>query len=324
MDIAHAQSLLTSRETVVRRGGSGGKLAAQCRSGELVRVARGRYIRADAWDSLHSEDRHLLKVLAVAARGEGIAHFSHVSAAVLHGLPLYGPEPERVHITHANSHGNTGKDLLDVAKHRAELSASDRVCIDGVYVTGLARTVADVLRTAEPATALVVADAALRRAACLRSDRAYDDVADAEFRAEVGRRLPVGGRGVRQARSLLEWADGRAESPGESVSRLHMRDLGFERPRLQVPVPSPRGRNFYLDFGLDDANVWGEYDGESKYRDAELRGGRSLDEVLREEKARHDWIVGTTGRRILRWGSADIRSAQTFRVLLARFHLRPN
>lgn len=34
---------------------------------------------------------------------------------------------------------------------------------------------------------------------------------------------------------MAEFADGRAQLPGESVSRLYLDDLGFARPRLQVP-----------------------------------------------------------------------------------------
>ena len=38
------------------------------------------------------------------------------------------------------------------------------------------------------------------------------------------------------------------------------------RPSLQVPVPGPTGRTFWIDFGLDEEGAWGEFDGKGSLR----------------------------------------------------------
>lgn len=69
--------------------------------------------------------------------------------------------------------------------------------------------------------------------------------------------------------------------------------------------------------------MWGEYDGEVKYRDVAMRHGRALEDVLRAEKEREDWIRGLTGRRVIRWTTADIRSPGGLRSKLYRFGVFP-
>ncbi|RZI95026.1 MAG: hypothetical protein EOO67_03425 [Microbacterium sp.] len=117
--------------------------------------------------------------------------------------------------------------------------------------------------------------------------------------------------------------DGRAQLPGESISRLYLMQLGFAAPRLQVPVVGPAGHHYYVDFGLDDVGVWGEFDGRDKYLDPVMRGGVDLEEVLLQEKAREDWIRGTIGRRVVRWDGRHIASASTLARRLAAFHVEP-
>ncbi len=101
------------------------------------------------------------------------------------------------------------------------------------------------------------------------------------------------------------------------------RQLGFAVPRLQVALPAPDGGSYFVDFGLDDVNAWGEYDGEGKYLDPHLRGEATSAQVLLEEKRREDWIRGTTNRRFPRWGKAAIASASSLGIRLAAFHVRP-
>ena len=327
MLIEDLQDVLARRAELLGQGMTDRGIAAALRAGALRRVDRGGYAPGPRWAELRSEDRHLLRVLAALDRGQGAdAVVSHASAAVVHGLPLFRHEPEHVHVSSPHHNGDVGErggGAGPIARHRVAVTDADRDEVDGIPVTSLARTVADLLRTAPRACGLAAADAALRMRAWRGGERAYDADAAGVFRAAVGERLRPGARGVRQARVLLDLADGRAESPGESVSRLHLHDLGFARPRLQVPVEAPEGGWFHLDFGLDDVGVWGEFDGEVKYRDPALWGGRTLQEVLRAEKTREDWIRGTTGRRVIRWTSAEIGSARALGVLLARFHLRP-
>lgn len=324
MIVSDARAVLASRGELERRGRSARDVAAAVRLGSLIRVDRGWYADAERWRNAHSEGRHLMRVLAAEHRRTGTSElvYSHSSAAVLWGLPLFRAEPRRVHLSGRAASGHVRASEPLVARHQVAVAPSDVTTREGVICTGLARTVADVLRTASFETGLSLADAALRRVAWSRDG--YDVEAAEGLRQQVAERLPCGGRGVRSARRMLEVADGRAASPGESVSRLYLGDLGFATPRLQVSIAGPGSRMFFVDFGLDDAEAWGEYDGEGKYLDPAMRGaGVDLDRVILEEKQREDWIRGTTGRRLVRWGKADITTAAHLGARLRAFGIHP-
>ncbi|WP_146145343.1 hypothetical protein [Microbacterium timonense] len=302
------------------------QIAAAVSEGRLCHIHRGAYVDALLWRDLYAEDRHLLRVVAAHDRRRGgDAVFALASAVSLHGLPLFRLEPRWVHLYGARADGHVRTGDPRVARHRVDVSDNDRDVIDGIPCTNLARTVSDFIRLASEEAGIAVADAALRRVAWDDRARVYrQEVAEA-FLADVGSRLADAGRGrgVRRGRHILSLADGRAQLPGESVSRLYLLKLGFARPCLQVPVPAPDGGWYYVDFGLDDVDAWGEFDGEAKYVVPELRGGLDAEEVLLAEKQREDWIRGTTHRRYPRWGSRHIASVQTLGARLASFHVHP-
>src|SRR3546814_7568878 len=91
---------------------------------------------------------------------------------------------------------------------------------EGLLVTSLPRTIVDVIRTVSTEAAIAYFDAALRLVAW-RGHGRYDGEAAERFRAEIVARLEAmpGARGIRQARVVASFADGRAQLPGESVSR---------------------------------------------------------------------------------------------------------
>ena len=80
-------------------------------------------------------------------------------------------------------------------------------------------------------------------------------------------------RGCRQAAAAVAFADARAESPGESISRVTAHLLGVPAPELQHEFATPRGR-FRTDFWWPDAGVIGEFDGRLKYDAPEPSGTR--------------------------------------------------
>jgi len=299
-------------------------VAAAVADGTLRRVHRGVYVEKSVWDAQYTEGRHLLQVVAIDAQRLGSdAAYSHVSAGAIHELPLFRLTPTHVHTSGAGLDGHTNSGRPGIARHEIEVPEADRTTIDGIPCTTLARTVADIVRTVPLESGLSAADAALRKVAWDDSARAYDAtaaqtlVAEVLAHAERHRRA----RGVRRARLVMGLADGRAQLPGESVSRLYLLDLGFRIPQLQVPIPSPQGGFYYVDFDLGDA--WGEFDGKGKYLLQAEERGISLEQVMLEEKQREDWIRGTTQRRMPRWGSTDIKSAATLGSRLAAFHVHP-
>ncbi len=110
-----------------------------------------------------------------------------------------------------------------------------------------------------------------------------------------------------QARRIADLADGRAQLPLESVTRYRLHQLGFARPRLQVPVPRPDGGSFWMDIAVEQSRTFIECDGRTKYRDDRLRGERSADDVVLQEKVREDWVRGATGWRVVRVTTSSTR-----------------
>jgi hypothetical protein len=315
------RATLFPRERLLIAGWSDQRISRAVGSGRLVRVHRGWYAASGEWSSFHPEERHLAHVIAVHAQSRGgRATAVGVSAAVLHGLPLYRTTPRRVHIAARTLDGRTSSSRDGVARHEFTVARDQLDERYGVPCTSLARTVLDVARSTPVLTGVACADAALRRLAWDDAGHTYDADAAERFRTELEELAfrAAGGRGIRSARFVISFADGRADRPGESVSRVLLHQLGFAPPRLQVAVAAPHGGNYYVDFGLDECGVWGEFDGDGKYS----ADGRDPEAAWREEKVREDWIRGVTGRPFARWGSAHL-TIDALGARLAAFGIRP-
>jgi hypothetical protein len=319
--VADVSAALVSRRMLRESGVSERSISESVRAGRLQRVRRGWFSEQDAWNDLSPEARHLAAVVAVTRDGRDRAVVSHESAAVLWGLPLYRHAPARVHLTTPTSFRISSG--TDAARHVAPLPAADIVVRQGIRCTSLERTVFDVARTLPLETAVACADAAERTVA-LRGPR-WDEDALAFWRAHLAERMgaAAGARGVRQARRVIEFADGRAQLPGESVSRLQLHRLGFAPPRLQVAVPAQEGGQYFVDFALDDVRAFGEFDGRVKYTDPLMRAGKSLEQVLLAEKQREDWIRGLTQYRFVRWGAEHSATPARLAARLKSFGIIP-
>ncbi|WP_132156193.1 DUF559 domain-containing protein [Kribbella antiqua] len=168
----------------------------------ILRIAKGVYTVPPAADPL------------AAARAQG-GIVSHTSAAVLHGFSVLDL-PSKPHITvPRGQHRRLSR--VDCELHWADDVPSDGRC------TGKLRTVLDCARTLPFAAALTVADSALRLGAI---DRSQLLIAAAELT----------GPGSRRARRVAAAADGRAESPLESVLRSILIEAGIDGfvPQFQV------------------------------------------------------------------------------------------
>lgn len=313
---------LWAREHLRSDGWTERSIAAAVSDGRLHRVRRGWYLDGALWGELWAEGRHLAHVLAVARDATSRdSVMSHTSAAVLWGLPLFRLSPRRVHMTTPNPRRISS--APDVLRHSAALREAEITSRHGIRCTTLERTVLDIARCLSPEAAVSAANAALRLSAV--SGHHQNEELAASWRGTL-RKMALkecGSRGIRQARHVIEFADGRAQLPGESVSRLHLVRLGFATPRLQVAVADGRGGSYWLDFGLEDVHSFGEFDGKGKYLDESLRSGRSLEEVMLAEKVREDWIRGTTQRRFARWGDEHIGSPLVLGRRLAAFGIHP-
>jgi hypothetical protein len=227
-----------------------------------------------------------------------------VSAAAVHGLPLWGLPLQRVHITRRPPARNDVDTRLH--SHAARLADDEVVTVGGLVVTSLARTVVDIGRLASFGPALAVADAGLR---CGRITRAGLSAV-----VEAG----AGTRGTRAARRVVEAADGRSESVGESRSRALMHQLRLPLPDLQVEVRDQEGLLIgRCDFGWPHARLLGEFDGRVKYGRL-LRPGQLAGDVVFEEKRRED-ALRDEGWGMVRWVWRDLDDGPAFaRRLRAR------
>lgn len=263
-----------------------------------------------------TESRHRIEVAAVVGEMRGGATvLARESAAVLWGLPLYRHVPTAVHAILPPRTHSSGRERLHL--HADELTVEDVTLLDGVRCTSLDRTVFDLVRMLDFDAAVVVADAALRIVAS--ADGVYDEQIAEEWRERMLARAAdaAGARGVRQARDVIAFADGRAESPVESVARVQLMRLGFRDVRLQVEVGDYR-----VDLCVEDVGVLLEIDGVVKYEDEVLRAGRSLEQVLLDEKRREDWIRGVTQRRLVRLEPHHVATPEALCARLESFGIR--
>lgn len=286
------------------------------RSAAHVRLHRGRYLPTPVWERLSDEDRHLCRVLSAHAAASVPPVFSHVSAAIMLGMPIYGPIDERVHLT--NDVEGAGVATPGVVRHRSRLGADDIVSVGELRCTSPERTILDLARSSPAEVALAATDGYLREH--FRVGRRVDPFLFAEWQGEMADRLAAlrGAFGVRAARKVLELADPRTDSVLESVSHLQLDRLGFE-VELQVEVPGPSGRSYFVDFELLGLELFGECDGKAKYTDERLRAGRSAEELVYRDKRRQDWICGSTRKKMIRWGSPDVVTPSVFARRLRAF-----
>lgn len=129
------------------------------------------------------------------------------------------------------------------------------------------------------------------------------------LRAELPRF--VGRRGVVQLRELIDLADSRSESSGESWTRLAIIDVGLPTPEPQWWV-TWQGRNlFRLDLPYPKHRVCVEFDGVEFHDSTEAR---AYDERRRTWLRDHGWIIivvrkeDFTAAAILRW-TGELRDA---------------
>jgi hypothetical protein len=273
------------RPHLLARGYSSEEVQRARRAGDLVTVRRGAYLsRGD--ERLHlPEARHEVLVRATAPTLAPGTVVSHVSAAVLHGLAVWAIPLDHVHVTRCErSNGRVGS---VVHRHVAPLDASEVTTIDGVLVTNLARTVADLARSVPFAQAVAVADSALWR---------YEELTPAALIAAVAR--ASGWPGAPAARRAVAFARRGAQSPGESRSRIEMARFGLLVPQLQFPVQLADGTAF-TDFGWAARRAVGEFDGEVKYGRL-VPPGQTPGDVVFAEKVRED-AVRALGYGFARW-----------------------
>lgn len=315
--ITELRQKLMYRELCVYAGRSDRSIGADVRRGVWVRVVHGAYMLRVQWDELREEDRLLARTLAVARMNRGRTMlFSHHSAAVVWGFPLYRFRAGPVHVL--ASYASPGKSSGRVTRHLGECAEDEIRQVAGLFVTAPARTLVDLARSETPEVAVGCADAAVR--AILNARRDAPRRAIEEWRAaQLDGLEPLRGRpGMRRARRVVAFADPRADTVVESVSRLQLARLGI-RTEIQVPVHALNGVTYWVDFEFCEQGIFGEVDGAVKYVDG---AGRAARQALIREKERQDQVCGVARKRMVRWMPSEISTAQRLGRRLLDFGVR--
>lgn len=207
-----------------------------------VRVWRGCFVSLVEWRRLSPPARHIAQCRAAAQQARGPFAFSHGTAAILHGLPLL-PVPERVNVMLPNA---PQKGFSGAQIHRSVWDRQPELINSVLPVVPLAETVVDCAHARRLATALTVADAALRQAASLHPhdpDGAADTL-HRHTRTLLREKPHRPGCGV--AKVALAEASRLASAPAESAARAAIMVAGLPRPVLHCR-PGP-GWDFPLAY----------------------------------------------------------------------------
>lgn len=289
-------------------------VSARHRRDELVRLHRGAYVESEKWLSLDADAQHRARALAVAVHfGEEFV-FSHLTATALWRLPRMGLLPLLPHVA-----GPLGGGSRRAAFVRHGLGVPESIEIDTLQVTTLCATVIDVAATVGFAHGVVVADAALRRNAHPVAVVPPTSLSRTQLVGDLAR--VSASHGAAKAARVIEFADGRADRPGESISRVSMHLAGVTPPELQVSMLGASGKVYDVDFWWPEFNVIGEFDGKFKYTDPRYMSGRTAQEVLYDEKLREDDLRAAQ-HGFSRWPWATALSPTLLRAHLARAGVR--
>ncbi len=122
--------------------------------------------------------------------------------------------------------------------------------------------------------------------------------------------------------TVLDFADGDAESLGESLSRVRIMVMGFPAPELQRCFTDARGTIGRADFYWPGVRLVGEFDGAVNYSKPDFLRGRTQSQVVIDEKLREDRLRAL-GLGVVRWAWNDLRARGALREVLISAGLVP-
>ncbi|HET6736102.1 endonuclease domain-containing protein [Mycobacterium sp.] len=202
------------------------------------------------------------------------------SAAAVHGtqwLPIDAP----AELAHANQPSPPG-----IVIHRGTIT-DDEVCLRAsIDCSTPARTAYDIGRRVLGDAAIVRIDALLNATRCT--------VTEVE---RIAARYP-GARGIRRLRTVLDLADGGAESPKETELRLLLVRDRLPRPVTQILVVKQGHKPRRIDMGWPQWKIGVEYDGEQHFTNPD----DYADDIERLEfLAAQGWIIVRVSSRQLHY-----------------------
>ncbi|NUR97118.1 MAG: type IV toxin-antitoxin system AbiEi family antitoxin domain-containing protein, partial [Kribbellaceae bacterium] len=161
--IAAARGGWFTRPDALRAGYSASQVRQRVRTGQWVRLSFNSYVDPRTWpDDEPPWDRairlHRLNVQMASTR-LGDVVVSHQSAAVLHGLPVWGADLRRVHFSRlGRGRARSGR---TIQVHRSVPAADEIVNVGGLQVTSVDRAIVETACTTTYEVGVELADAAL-------------------------------------------------------------------------------------------------------------------------------------------------------------------
>lgn len=272
-------------------GGDDRALRRAAFRGDLTRLRCGAFVETAVWCALDEGDRERLEVAAFHEANQGRFIASHTSAAALWEVPRISDHDGLVHSLASAASGTRTEH--GVRRHAVADLELHVVQIHGIPCTSLERTIVDLALTGPFADAVVAADWALQTHTSRDALMAVlDELAPTYHRKRAAR--------------VVEFADPRSGSVGESFSRALIDDHGFPAPVLQQRFDDASGLIGFVDFYWPDFALIGEFDGLVKYRDPAMTQGRDASDVVIAEKVREDRLRAI-GNRCSRWTWSTLR-----------------
>jgi hypothetical protein len=241
-------------------------------NGEIRKVLRNVYVSADVPDCVELRVKAAALVLSpfVVVRDRTAAWLWGVDTFEFRELEIPPPLEASALRERARPRGaGVQGGIRDLVPH-------DVVTLCGMAVTTPLRTALDLACTLSRRDALAALDGFMR----------LHGITHAQLRRELVRYFRR--RGVVQARELVQYADPRAESPGESWTRMSMIDRGLRPPELQHWVNVDGVPTYRLDMAYPKHRVAIEFDGR-EFHEGEER--RAADRARRRWLEEHGWTV---------------------------------
>ena len=271
--------------------------------GDVVRVHRGAYVPAEQWRQLDRHERYRRQVMAAGLASRGRPILSHQSAAALWRIPIIGMWPSLVHVLTTPAAGTRKENGF--YRHATLIDDADIVEFEGVRLTSFARTLIDLARDTSFASAVAGLDWSLRSPSPGAPPRIVIGELQEYFDTQDWT------RNRRKVHRALEFASPLADTPGESLSRVIIHELGFPQPSLQVRIVDRNGLAGISDFGWEGIRLLGEFDGLVKYTRGMAKPGESIEQIVIREKVRED-RMRATGRGMTRWLWSDLLAVRPF------------
>ena len=302
------EAVLHGRYVVPRSRADRLALERRVERGLLLSPIKGCYVDSARYGELSLRGRALAAIRTLAELHPQWVFCSY-SAALLFGLQIPYAFLDKVHIA-VGGHQSRRRCPNSLQFHVVE--GDGPVTVQGILATTLQRTLLDCACQAPFRYGLAIVDSALHWELVSRSEL------EAYFRLHGKGRM-----GIKTAREVLRWCDGRSENGGESVARATIIKLGFMVPELQVEVTDPMNPNTTsrvdMFWRLPDGRVIiGELDGMQKYRQAAAGpDDMGVISALARER-RREARLNLTGATVIRFSYAEAEDPNYMFRLLSR------